>query len=253
MMKSERILVGLAICMLTAGCVSTTTGAVMPEANDDDAADLNYQLGARYFRNGNFELARDRLLLAIELDPNLAIAHSTLALTYEQLENMRLATASYERAVKVAPRNFNVLNSYAVFLCRHEKYGDAEKYFDRAVKVPENDNAEIMLTNAGVCMAQKPDYAKAEAFYRRALERRKEYGEALLQLCLLKRAQGEYLSARAFLQRFLSNHPPTAGVLYLGVAIESELGDDRAVAEYKQRILREYPRSAEARRILESG
>ena len=243
----------VAVCLGLAGCVSQTTGTVKADPDEGDAADLNYQLGARYYRNGNFELARDRLLHSIELDSRNADAHSTLALTYEQLGNIRLATESYERAVRVAPRNFNVLNTYAVFLCRQQEFDDAEKYFDRAVRIPENDNAEIMLTNAGVCMVQKPDPAKAESFFRRALERKGTYGEALLQMCLLKINQGDHLIARAFLQRYLSRNPAAADILYLGVEIEAKLGDDRARTDYENRILREYPTSAEARRILESG
>ena len=57
---------------LLSACVSTTTGTPAPEADDADAAELNYQLGARYYQNGRYELARDRLMLAIELDPKMA-------------------------------------------------------------------------------------------------------------------------------------------------------------------------------------
>lgn len=253
MKKSDRVWGTIAAGMLIAGCVSTTTGPARPDSDEGDAAELNYQLGARYYRNGNFELARDRLLYSIELDPDRAIAHSTLALTYEQLGNSRLASESYEQAVKVSPRDFDVLNTYAVFLCRQGRFDEAEVHFNRAVSIPENDNAEITLTNAGVCMAQKPDLAKAEAFFRGALDRKSNYGEALLQMCLLKHSQGDDLIARAFLQRFLSSNPASASVLYLGVEIEEKLGDERARAEYADRIVREYPGSPEARRILGSG
>ena len=250
---SDGFWLSVAASLCLAGCVSQTTGPTGPDADEADAAELNYQLGARYYKNGNYELARDRLLYSIELNPRRAIAHSTLALTYEQLGNIRLATESYESAVRAEPRNFDVLNTYAVFLCRQNRYDDAEKYFDRAVRIPENDNAEIMLTNAGVCMAQKPDLVKAEEFFRRALDRKPNWGEALLQMCVLKHQQGDDLNARAFLQRYLSRNPPSARILYLGVQIEANLGDERARTDYENRILREYPTSAEARQILESS
>lgn len=251
MKKSE---IGLLACvMVLAACVSTTSGPIRSEPDADDAAELNYQLGARYYRSGKYELARDRLLLSIELDPKRAIAYSTLALTYEELGNLRLAGESYERAVKVAPQNFDVQNAYAVFLCRQNRFDEAARYFDRAVSIPENDNAEIMLTNAGVCMAQKPDLARAEAYFRHALERRPNYGEALLQMSLLMHEQQDYLKARAFLQRFLGANVPSASVLYLGVRIEEKLGDDRARAEFANQIIRDFPDSPEARRVLDSG
>ena len=99
---------------------------------------------------------------------------------------------------------------------------------------------------------QKPDLARAEAYFRSALERRTNYGEALIQLSLLKFSQEDYLGARAFLQRYLGGNLPTPDVLYLGVQIEEKLGDERARMEYANRVLREFPQSPEAKRILES-
>ncbi len=255
MNTSEKLLAGLAASLMLLGCVTTTTvtGGAKPRADAADAAELNYQLGARYYRNGNYELARDRLLGSLEIDPKNAVAQYTLALVYEKLENLRLATASYEKAVRIAPRNYNVMNAYAVFLCNQGQFNDAHKYFDRAIKVVENDNSHITMTNAGVCMVQKPDVALAESYFRQALARKANHGEALLQLSLLKFVAEDYLGSRAFLQRFLSANVPTPGVLYLGVRIEEELGDDRARTEYSNRILREFPESPEARRVLETG
>ena len=252
MRKSDLRTLGIAVLLALAGCVSSTTGPPPIEADDARAADLNYQLGARYFNNGNYELARDRLLYSLELDPKNAVTYSVLALTYEQLENIRLASESYEHAANLAPRDYNVLNTYAVFLCRQRDFEKALKYFDRSIKISENDDLETTLTNAGVCLVQKPDLVRAETYLRAALERRPNYGEALIQMSLLKIAQDDYLGARAFLQRYLGGNLPTPDVLYLGVQIEEKLGDERARMEYANRVLREFPKSPEAKRILES-
>jgi len=253
MSNGKHFLIGFVAVLLATGCVTTTSGPKQVEADIEAAAEMNYQLGARYYRNGQYEIARDRLLYSIELEPKNAIVHSTLALTYEALDNIRLATESYERAVKTAPRNFDVLNTYAVFLCRQGEYDAAIDNFDRAIAVTENDNAEITLTNAGVCLSQKPDLVKAEEYFREALNRKSTYGDALLQLCVLKQSTGEYLAARAFMQRYLSSNPPSAEVLYVGMQIEEELGDERARSEYSDRILREFPQSPEARQVLEQS
>jgi type IV pilus assembly protein PilF len=258
MRKSDTVLVVMAACFLIAGCVTTTTtrgSSGKSDANTDagDAADLNYQLGARYYRNGNYDLARDRLLYSIELEPRNAVAHYTLALTYERLENLRLATESYEQAIRIAPRDYNVQNAYAVFLCNQGQFDEARKHFDRAIEVPDNDSSQVTMTNAGVCMMQKPDITQAEAYFRQALNRKTDFGEALIQLSLLKFGSGDYLGARAFLQRYLSANVPSAGVLFLGVRIEKELGDERAETDYSNHILREFPQSPEARRIMEMG
>ena len=254
-MKKSEVLVALSLVgLLLSGCVSsTTTGAVVDREPNDDAAEYNYELGRSYLQNEQHELARDRLQRALEIDPRMAKAYMALGMTYEALDNRRLATDSYEKAVRIAPRDFTILNAYAVYLCKQQDYEAARRYFDKAANHPENDDAERTFTNAGLCMAQKPDPKAAEEFFREALERKSTYGEALLQLCLMKFQQQDYLSARAFLQRFMASNRTTAGVLYLAAEIEGKLGNDRGRTEYVNRLLREFPESPEARKALTSG
>jgi type IV pilus assembly protein PilF len=251
--KSEILTVLSVAVFLLSGCVSSTTTGALEREPSDDAAEYNYELGRSYLQNEKYELARDRLERAIEIDPRMAKAYMALGMTYEALDNLRLATDSYEKAVKMAPRDFNIMNSYAVFLCKQQDYKEASRYFEKAASHPENDDAERTLTNAGLCMMQKPDLDAAEAFFRQALEHKTTYGEALLQLCLMKFQQQDYLGARAFLQRFMASHRTTAGVLYLAAEIEGKLGNDRGRTDYVNQLLREFPESPEARKALSSG
>ena len=247
-----KIIVNIIVILLLAGCVTSTTTSSVKFEESDDAALQNYNLGARYYQNGNYNIAKERLERALELDPKMANAHFTRALTYEHLQIPRLATEHYSAAVRVAPNNYDARNAYAVFLCRQQRFDEAVKQFDKAVKIPDNDTRFVMYTNAGACMTQKPDFEKAEVYFREALQARPTYGEALIQLAALKFKTKECLHARAFLQRFLSTNKTSSGVLYLGVQIEECLEDDRAEADYANQLLREFPNSAEAKRVLEA-
>jgi len=251
--KSILVLGAMAAILVGSGCVSTTTGPPEKKADQGDAAELNYQLGARYYRKGDYDLARDRLQLALKQDPKNGFAWSTLGLTYEALGNVRLAEEAYDNAVRVAPRDYKIQENYAVFLCRQDRFDDARAYFDKAIKAPTNDYSERTYTNAGVCMMQKPDYAAAEQYLRAALDRRPNHGEALLQMSVLSYETGDNLKARAFLQRYLGGNMPTAPVLYHGILIEEKLGDDTARREYTLQLLRDFPNSAEAERIRRDG
>jgi type IV pilus assembly protein PilF len=242
------IVASCVLCVLGA-CVSTGDGGEKVATDADEAAQQYYELGARYYRNGNYEYARDRLERALEFDPKMAIAHSTLAMTYIALENPRLAKEHYEQAIKAEPNNFDVRNAYAVYLCQQRDYDDARDQFDRAIRVYDNDNAEVMLTNAGVCMSNKPDYVAAEDYFRRALEFKSSYGEALLQLSALKHQTGDDLRARAFMQRYMAGNSATAGVLLLAIQIETALDDDRAATDLINRLLRDFPNSPESKYI----
>jgi len=239
------------LLVILAACVSTTqTSNVRKMEPTGDASDINYQLGTEYYRKGNFDLAKDRLERAIKQDPRNADAHSALAMTFVQLGNDRLATESFDRATRLAPNSINVRNAFAVYLCQQEKYDEAQVQFDRAINIRENDDRYIMMTNAGVCVAGKPDLALAEKYFRDALAARPTYGEALIQLAALKHKTDDNLGARAFLQRYLATNPPSSGVLYLAVQVETQLGDERAATDYMNQLLRDFPESAEAGLML---
>ena len=246
------ILIGSAAFLLTAGCMSSTTKTGHKFEVSDDAAEKYYELGARYYKNGSYELAKERLIIALDIDPKMGKAHTTLALTFEQLGNNRLALEHYSEAVRVTPKNTFALNAYAGYLCRQGRFNDAEKQFNRALKIPENDTRHVVMTNAGACMTQKPDYGRAEKYFRDALQERPTYGEALLQLAALKHKTGDNLHARAFLQRYHAGNKASAATLYLGIQVENDLSDDRASTDYANQLLRDFPQSLEARRVLET-
>lgn len=254
-MTNKKIVIAtmvVAMHLITA-CVSTTTGRVQPKLDDGEAAESNYNLGRQYFLRGNYNRARDALNRSLEYDPRKAKTHMTLGLTYEQLDVPRLAKEHYELAVRSEPRNIDVGNTYAVFLCRRGEHDEGTRQFERVAEMPVNDNAEIALTNAGVCMSSKPDVTAAEGFFRRALDARSNHPEALLQLALLKKTAGDFLPARAFLERYLGTQPPSPQILSIAMQIEQGMGDERAEREYRDRLLEEYPESAEARSVISAA
>ena len=90
-------------------------------------------LGAGYLRQGNTELAIERLRRALAQDPRLVEAHSTIAVAYDQIGNLEEAETHYRRATQLDPDNGGAANAYAVFLCnRQNRWADAEPYFRRA-------------------------------------------------------------------------------------------------------------------------
>ena len=55
------------------------------------------------------------------------------------------------------------------------------------------------------------------------------------------------------MQRYLATNKASPGVLYLAIEIEGALGDRRARKEYSDQLIRDFPTSPEARKILESS
>ena len=205
-MNASRLSVVAACCFLAQACVTeSSTGQRV--ASDDDAAVANMNLGAGYLRQGRADLAIDALERAIELNPRLADAHSTIAIAYDQRGDNTLAEQHYRRATSLEPGNAAAANSYAVFLCRQDRWPDAEDYFRRAAETPRYATPEAALANAGVCASNAGDNAKAEEYLRAALDKNPEYPDALSSMIELSYREQEYMQARAFMQRYLDVRP----------------------------------------------
>ncbi len=241
------------VAMLLAGCVTSDTGTPDSKASPAEAARINYELGAEYMRQGNLELARERLERAVSQNPDLAAARSALALVYDKQGDTELADDQYRSAVRLAPNDASVQNTYAVFLCKRRRYDEAVDYFTRAASNGRYGTPEAALTNAGVCLLQKPDPVAAENYFRRALQRDPGYSEALLQMASLSLDRGNPLRARAFVERYLDQHPPSPEILWVGLRAERALGDREAAARHAGTLREKFPSSAEALTLIEGS
>lgn len=245
-MMSWRVLLLLLSLALSAGCVSTQQNS---KVSEEDAARFNVQLGMNYMRRGELMEAREKLERAVEQDPSFAGAHAALGILYERVGDIPAARTRLLRATQLDPENPNLINAYGGFLCRHGERKEGMRYFERAATNAYYRTPEVAWTNAGVCARGVPDLELAEAFLRRALEANPTYGDALLQLADLNLEIGNWLQARAFLQRYEAVESATPYSLELGRNIELAAGDMVAAREYERRLRREFPQSVEARRL----
>ena len=245
-------IVAVAACLAAAaGCITSGTKAPLP-ASGTDAAQYNLQLGISYFRQGKYDAAKEKLQRALAQDPNLATAHTALALVYERLEDPDGAEREHRRAAALAPDDPDVQNALGVFLCaQRDRQAEALRVFDKAIAIPlskKTVNRAMLYTNAGTC-AKYSDLPRAEAYLRRALAEAPNFPDALLQLAEVSLAQGNGLAARAFLERYLGARGPTAPALLLGSRIEAALGDAPAAARYAQQLRTDFPTAAEVRQL----
>jgi len=189
----------------------------------NEAALANANLGAGYLKQGHLDLAVDRLQRAVKQNPKLADAHSYLAIAYDQLGMLEEAEKHYKRATQLEPNNSGAANTYAVFLCRQNRWPDAEPLFKRATENPTYSTPEVAFTNAGVCARNAGANDKAGDYFRSALVRNPTFPDALQNLMELTYEAGNFLAARAFVQRYLESSMPTASVLLMCVNVEMQL------------------------------
>jgi len=242
------LLVG-AVCLLTACAGSGTRSNKLAPEQIRRSSELQVQMAQEYLKRGNLEIARDKLLRALELDPNSGRAHTVSGVLNETIGELGQAEFHYKRAVDLRSKDGDMSNNFASFLCRQGRYPEAEVMFKRAFADPYYKTPEVALSNAGMCAKSAGHLEQAEAYLREALQRKPDYGDALLPMAGVLFASGDHMNARAFMQRFDAANPNNPEAVLLGMQIELALGDTRSAADYRRRLTSSFPRSREAQSL----
>lgn len=247
----------LAMLLLVVACAGLEgqprSGPLETEYEPNEIAQANLRLGVAYMEDGNNEKALEKLERARQADPRYPLVYNMLGLLYQRMGVNDQAEKNFKQGLNLAPNNPNLLNNFGQFLCNQGRVDEAESAFVKASENPLNENPDRALTNAGTCGLINDNNAMAEKYYRRALEENPRQSLALLRMANLQYDNGEYLSARGYLQRFAETTRHNARSLWLGVRIERELGNDDRVSSYALSLRSNFPDSDEARLLSESG
>jgi type IV pilus assembly protein PilF len=237
--------------MLVGGCV--TEGAIRSQpASDEEQAEVNLSLGSEYLREGRPDLAIDALLRAVEAEPRHAGAQSVLAVAYDQFGEVELAEQHHMRAVQLAPGDSDIQNRHAVFLCRQDRWTDAEPSFRRAIDASNRAALQTVIINAASCARGANDLESAESYFREALAVDARNEAALRGMVDVSIRQENYIQARAFWQRLEANIPLQAEDLLSCYVIETAMNADAAAQACAERMPQEFPGSpvlAQLRRL----
>lgn len=211
-----------------------------------EAAKINIQLGQAYLSQGKLDMAMDKLKKAIDLAPRNPDGHTVIAVLYEQLGNVEMAGKHYQEARRLAPESGLTANNLGRFLCSRGQYDKADALFASALMDPFYRSPETALLNRGSCAMSAGKLDLASESLRLALERSPDMPDALYQSAVLAMQRKDSLRARAFIERYLSAAAASPQALAFAIEIERALGNERAVARYRERLVQEFPESAEA-------
>ncbi len=246
---ARRFPITLALLLLTACAAWFGPSSESPEAN---AAKLNLQLGVAYMQQGKFDVALEKLNKALLLNDRLPEAHNAIALLYEGTGQPTLAEQHFQRAIALDSNYTLATMNYAQFLCTHGRPSEGENRFLAVANSPPNGSAELAYkayAGAAVCALAASDRRRADSYLRKALELRPDGASALYQLANLYYADGDYLKARAFLQRYHTQAGYSPESLWLGLSIEDKLGNAPLRQEYTDLLLSKFADSDAARRL----
>jgi type IV pilus assembly protein PilF len=210
-------------------------------------ANVYVELGTAYLAEDNLGEAFKNARKAVLVDDDLASAHNLLGVVHQRLGQRAKAGEHFRRAVKLDPRNPYALNALGSFLCGEEQYEEADGYFQRALENPLYPTPWIASHNAGQCAERAGQLSSAEDHYRRALRSNPRFAPSLLRMAQLSFDTDNYLSARAYLQRYAQVARHTAESLWLGLRTERQLGDKDQVASYRLKLRANFPDSEQAK------
>lgn len=239
----------LGAALLLAGCASAPQSPMKSDepTRSETAAQYNLQLGVAYLQQGNLALAKEKLERAQAQDARNPTLHGALALLNEKLGKPREADAYYRSALRLSPRNPDLTNNYAVFLCRTGKVDDGIKRFNDAARNPLYRTPWRAYANAGVCLRGAKRYDEAAKYLTEAQRRRPEDPETAFQLGELALDRGRPAEARDLVERHLGAYAATPDLLWVGARAANALGDRLAEERYVRRLQRDYPDSPQAK------
>ncbi len=244
----------LLVTLLVSACASQQSGNGDQKSNKRKAAESNTSLGLEYMNRGQYEVALGKLKKATRDDPGYAPAQTVTAVLYERIGELGEAGKHYQKAYEIDPEDGDVNNNYGVYLCKTGKRSRAMEHFRKALDDPFYSSPSVALTNAGSCAMQAGDMAAAEDYLRRALKIDQDFPDTLLTMARLNYLEKNYLTSRAFMQRYetVANHD--AESLLLAYRMELASSDTRAANKYRLLLESNFPDSpqvAEIRRNLE--
>ena len=225
---------------------SDATGQLGSPTSQQSPADIYIDLSGAYLREGQLTNALLNANKAVMADSDSSNAYYMLALVRQRLGELGPAEEAFRESVALDGHNPLALNAYGSFLCEQKRYKEADDYFRRALGNPLYATPWLAWHNAGWCKETAGDITGAEIDYRAALRTNPRFAPSLLGMAKISYNGGNYLSARAYLQRYAEVAPHNAESLWLGVLTEKQLGDQDQMATYSLKLRAKFPDSEEA-------
>ena len=209
-----------------------------------DLAEAHSNYGNLLAELGRRDKSEAHYKRALEINPDLTEVHNNYGLLLADLGHCNEAEEHYKRAVEIDPDLSEVHNNYGTLLKELGRRDEAEVHYKRALEI-DLDNAKA-YSNYGILLRELGRRDKAEAHYKRALEINPDLAEAHLNYGALLRELGRRDEAEAHFRRALELNPDYAQAHSNYGALLAELGRrDKAEAHYK-RALELNPDYAEA-------
>jgi len=246
-MLYKQLIKCLLISLLVSACVSSN--GAKDSLSKSEEAKLYLRMGVRYLEMGMLKTAKENLEVAEDIDSNNAAIHNSLGALYERMRLFPKAREQYQIAISLDTENAGAKNNYGRFLCERGNYEAAMELLNEALLMPLNNRKWFVYTNIGLCELRKGNKKLAEGNFRNALQMNKNYSPALSEMQKISYHSAKYMSARAFLERYLAVAKHSPETLWYAVQTERSLGNKKLAESYIYKLNNLFPTSKEAQQF----
>lgn len=241
----------ISFVLMLSGCVSQTNG-VSKDIDYEQASSTRVSLGLTYLKNGNYSQAKQNLDKALEFGPRFADAHYAMAYYFQVVGEAERATDYYKNAMRLAPKNPDIANSFGAFLCQQNQYQKAKTYFLKAVNNDRYANSAQTYENMAICAENEGFSDDAIGYLRSALNYQPGRVQSLMLLAELHAKNENYSEAQKALDTIERYGRIDANVLWLRMDIFKRQGLLQEAQDYGTMLTSVYPNSELAKRYSQN-
>jgi type IV pilus assembly protein PilF len=223
MYKTKIVLLSL-FCGVLAACNTMHSQPSATDKKNIHTALVNTQLGMTYLQRNQPELAKQKLLMALELAPTIPEPWYSMAYYLETTGDISQANTYYLKAIALAPKSGEVHNNYGTFLCRKGDIDGSIQHFMTAIADPHYLDTASAYENAGLCALKIPNKQLAARYFNKALAHDSNLPTSLLELAKYAYSEQDYNNAREKLRQFLILSPPNSQSELLSAELGVKIG-----------------------------
>ena len=97
-------------------------------------AKIRLELAANHYQQQNYPLALQEADQAVKLDPSFSAGHGMLGLIYMAIGDRAKADDSFNRAIKLDPKDPELNNNFGWYLCQTGRQRESLAYFNKALE-----------------------------------------------------------------------------------------------------------------------
>ena len=222
--KFLNFVLSLSLGLTFSGCVTVTENEMAEHADSVEVAESRISLGLAYLNAQQWERARQNLEQAVQFAPKYYRSRIALAYYLQKVGENDQAEAQYKTALKFSPKNGDVQNNYGVFLCRQNRFNEAQQAFSRAIEQPYYYKLSASYENAALCALKAQDSIDAKVWFEKALAHEPNRPVSILQLANMEVADGEFNDARIRLFLFHKRFGYRPDTLLTMIELEDKAG-----------------------------